>query len=132
MTEKSFVDLGREIGQLLEAKNLAYGNSFERSEDIIKILYPDGIPVQAYRDALALIRVIDKCFRIANAKGAFGEDPWRDIAGYSILSLWSEAKRRAAPGAQPELKIDLTGITGYAGNPVAPNMMLLGGLNADR
>ena len=95
MPEKSFVDLGREIGQLLEAKNLAYGNSFERSEDIIKILYPDGIPVQAYRDALALIRVIDKCFRIANAKGAFGEDPWRDIAGYAMLSLWSQQNTEA-------------------------------------
>jgi hypothetical protein len=92
MNEKSFVDLGREIGQLLEAKNLAYGNSFERSEEIIRILYPDGIPVQAYQDALAMIRIIDKLFRIANAKGAFGEDPWRDIAGYAILSLWSASK----------------------------------------
>lgn len=127
MPEKSFVDLGHDIGQLLEAKNLAYGNSFERSEEIIKILYPAGIPVEAYKDALAVTRIIDKLFRIANAKGAFGEDPWRDIAGYSILSLWSEAKRRAPEC--PELKIDLNlPIEFHTTGTIAGS---LGGLNVE-
>ena len=31
---------------------------------------------------LAITRVVDKLFRIANRKDAFGENPWQDIAGY--------------------------------------------------
>ena len=38
-----------------------------------------------YRDMLAITRVVDKLFRIANKKEAFGENPWQDIAGYGIL-----------------------------------------------
>lgn len=34
---------------------------------------------------LAIVRVFDKMMRIATDKDAFGEDPWRDIAGYAIL-----------------------------------------------
>jgi len=32
-----------------------------------------------------LLRVIDKLFRIASQKEAFGENPWQDIAGYGLL-----------------------------------------------
>ena len=93
--KKTFIDIGHEIGQLLEAKNLAYGNSFERSGEVMAILYPNGVPPEGHKDALAIVRIIDKLFRIANAKGAFGEDPWRDIAGYAMLSLWSQQNAEA-------------------------------------
>lgn len=83
----NFEEIGRSIGQLVKEKNVAYGNSFARAEEIIKVLYPDGIQVSQYTDMLALIRVIDKMFRIANKKDAFGESPWRDIAGYGILGV---------------------------------------------
>lgn len=32
-----------------------------------------------------VVRVVDKLFRIANHKDAFGENPWADIAGYAVL-----------------------------------------------
>ena len=38
-------------------------------------------------DMLAITRVIDKLFRIATKKDAFGESPWRDICGYAILGI---------------------------------------------
>ena len=57
------------------------------SQEIIKVLYPNGIQPKQYRDMLAIVRVIDKLFRIANNKDAFGESPWRDIAGYSLLGI---------------------------------------------
>jgi selenophosphate synthase len=76
-----------EIGKLVAQKNSAYGSSFAQAHRILQVLYPNGIKVEQYTDALAIIRVIDKLFRIANAKDAFGESPWRDITGYGILGV---------------------------------------------
>jgi hypothetical protein len=38
-----------------------------------------------YQDLGAMIRILDKFFRIATKKDAFGESPWTDVAGYAIL-----------------------------------------------
>jgi len=95
MNEKSFIAIGHEIGELLCKKNAAYGNSFEESGKILKVLFPEGVPVEKYQDFLTITRVIDKLFRIATDKNAFSEDPWRDVAGYAILSLWSQQKETA-------------------------------------
>ena len=83
----SYEDIGSDIGRLVKEKNEAYGDSFGQASRILEVLYPDGIPVNQYKDALAIIRVIDKLFRLANDKDAFGESPWRDICGYSILGV---------------------------------------------
>lgn len=91
----SFAEIGTEIGKLVEEKNAAYGSSFQRSGDVMRILYPDGIPPEKLDDALAVIRVIDKLFRIAHAANAFGESPWKDLAGYGILG--EERARRTRP-----------------------------------
>ncbi len=80
-----FEEIGAKVGKLVDKKQKAYGRSFDRSGDIIKILYPHGIRLEQYDDLLAMIRVIDKLFRIANQKEAFGENPWQDIAGYGLL-----------------------------------------------
>ena len=79
--------VGQEIGKLVTKKQEAYGDSFEKSPEILEILYPNGIKVEEYKDFLAIIRVIDKLFRIANKKDAFGESPWKDICGYALLSI---------------------------------------------
>lgn len=85
--EGRFAQIGKEIGELVEEKNAAYGNSFGKVAEFLKILWPDGIPVEAYTDALCTVRMFDKLMRIANKKDAFGESPYRDIAGYSILGV---------------------------------------------
>jgi len=81
----TYRETAEEIGRLVEEKNEAYGNSFAKSEEMLKILYPDGIPEDSYEDVLLLARIFDKMMRIANKKEAFDEDPYRDIAGYGIL-----------------------------------------------
>ena len=74
------------IAALVSEKQRAYGNSFGKSSEVIRILYPDGISREQYVDALAVIRVIDKLFRIATDRDALGESPWQDIAGYALLA----------------------------------------------
>lgn len=79
-----FGKLGLEIGKMVDIKNEQYGDSFFKSHEILKILYPNGINTDQYQDMLAVIRIIDKLFRIA--EGCKGdESPARDIAGYGIL-----------------------------------------------
>jgi hypothetical protein len=85
--KKNYEKIATEIGKLVQDKNDAYGDSFGQSCRILEVLYPDGIKPFQYRDALAITRVIDKLFRLANKKDAFGESPWRDICGYSILGV---------------------------------------------
>ena len=81
----SFKKLGQEIGQLVDDKQAAYGDSFGKSGAVLRILYPDGVGPGQYDDMLAVVRIVDKLFRIATDKDAFGESPYRDICGYSML-----------------------------------------------
>ena len=87
-----YVKIGNEIGSLVKEKQEAYGDSFSKSCDVLKILYPNGITPDKYRDLLTITRVIDKLFRIATKKDALGENAWQDIAGYAILSVWRDAE----------------------------------------
>ena len=89
---KKYHEIGEEIGRLVQEKNEAYGDSFGQACRILEVLYPDGIQPAQYRDALAITRVIDKLFRLANKKDAFGESPWRDICGYAILGISNDFK----------------------------------------
>ena len=87
-----FEKIGTEIGKLVDEKNTAYGSAFEKSEEILKVLYPEGIEPEQYKDMLAVTRIIDKLFRIATKKDAFGESPFKDIAGYGILGVANDKK----------------------------------------
>ncbi len=95
MTEnKKYQEIGEDIGKLVQEKNEAYGDSFGQACRILEVLYPNGINPKQYRDALAITRVIDKLFRLANKKDAFGESPWRDICGYSILGVANDESEK--------------------------------------
>ena len=94
VTEESpFIVIGKEIGELVTQKNLAYGDSYAKSERIMKELYPNGVKPEQYRDMMAVIRVIDKLFRIATRKNAFGESPWKDISGYGVLGVFNDQSK---------------------------------------
>ena len=84
---KNYENIGMQIGKLVQEKNEAYGDSFGRACEILEVLYPEGIKPEQYRDALAITRLIDKLFRLANKKDAFGESPWKDICGYAMLGI---------------------------------------------
>ena len=81
----NFITLAEQVGTLVAQKNIAYGDSFRRSGEILAILYPEGVATGQYEDMLGVVRIIDKLFRIAN--GDHTEDPWQDIAGYGILGM---------------------------------------------
>jgi hypothetical protein len=84
-TENPYIKTAEEIGTLVAEKNQAYGDSFGRSGDVLRVIYPDGIKPEQYDDALAVVRILDKLFRIANDGCAFGESPFLDITGYGLL-----------------------------------------------
>lgn len=84
-TEGKYKLIGETIGKLVDEKNKAYGDSFNKSSEFLKILYPNGVNAEQYSDLLGIIRVFDKLMRIATDKDALGENPWNDIVGYGIL-----------------------------------------------
>lgn len=90
--EGKYENTGRSIGRLVDEKNKAYGDAFNKSSEFLKILYPDGVRPEQYDDMLATVRVFDKLMRIAHQKNAFGENPWKDVAGYGILKAEDESK----------------------------------------
>lgn len=92
-----YTELGSQIGTLVASKQAAYGDSFGKSGQVLRILYPDGIPPEKLDDALTIVRVVDKLFRIATARDALGEDPWKDIAGYALLSVARTGAERNLP-----------------------------------
>ena len=67
-----YEETAEEIGKLVSEKNQAYGSSFAESHKILSVLYPNGIKPEQYTDALAVIRVLDKLFRIATDRDALG------------------------------------------------------------
>ena len=74
---------------LVGKKNQVYGNAAGKTKQFLQLLYPKGVPVEAYDDMLLLVRVFDKQMRIATAQGQLdplGEDPWSDILGYSAIA----------------------------------------------
>ena len=85
METGKFERIATELGALVEEKNRCYGDSFAKCNQFLALLYPNGIRPDQYGDALAMVRIFDKQMRIATRKDAFGESPYRDIAGYGIL-----------------------------------------------
>ena len=96
---------------LLEEKAKNYGPSFKAVAEIMRVLFPNGIPVAAYGDAGLMIRVLDKFARLAYSKrreddALWGtlvdrENPWKDILGYAALAVeanggWSSASEEAS------------------------------------
>lgn len=80
-----YEEVGAAIGRLVDAKQKAYGRSFDKLGDVFRVLYPHGIKPDQYDDVLAITRIMDKLFRIATHKNAFGESPWADVVGYALL-----------------------------------------------
>ena len=82
-----FENIGRSLGEMVDGKREAYGSSSTVATTIMKLLYPNGITIEQMHDTLLVVRVLDKLCRIANKKDAFGENPWADICGYSMIGM---------------------------------------------
>tara|TARA_R110000765_G_scaffold188833_1_gene294202 strand:- start:405 stop:692 length:288 start_codon:yes stop_codon:yes gene_type:complete len=86
MTNK-FSDIGAEVGKLVSDKQRAYGDSFGRSGECLRQMFPEGIQPDQYDDLLTIARILDKLFRIANNPTAFDENPYQDIVGYGLMGM---------------------------------------------
>lgn len=95
-SEPDYEALGSDIGRLVDSKQQAYGDSFGKSGKVMRVLYPNGISPAQMDDALTLVRILDKMFRIAQngTRDPMGESPYRDIAGYALLAC---ARKEADP-----------------------------------
>lgn len=96
-----YQEIADDIANLVHAKNQAYGDSFGKSGDVLKILYPNGIGVSQLDSALFVIRVLDKLFRIATDNDPTGETPSNDITGYGFLEIHRLAMERQAKVPPP-------------------------------
>ena len=83
----AIMEAAKDLAELVVNKNAAYGNAFEKSREILKVLYPTGLTPAQYKHALAITRIADKLCRIATDEHAFNEEPWKDIAGYALRAL---------------------------------------------
>ena len=82
-----FSQLGDNVGKLVHEKRLAYGDSFGRSGECLRQMFPEGIRPDQYDDLLTIARILDKLFRVANDPRAFDENPYQDIVGYGLLGM---------------------------------------------
>jgi hypothetical protein len=87
-TMPDYTEIGQSVGKLVDAKQAAYGDAISKTGAIMRVLYPQGVLVEKLDDMLLVVRVLDKLCRITNGdKKAFGESPWRDVAGYGLLGM---------------------------------------------
>ena len=80
MSNDSYDSIGWDVGQLVQSKQRAYGDSFGRSGECLRQMFPEGIKLNQYDDLLTIARILDKLFRIANDPKAFSENPWQDLS----------------------------------------------------
>ena len=90
ITEDDLREVASSMSSLVIEKRRAYGDSFTKSGEILSILYPDGVPPEAFSDMLAIVRILDKLVRISTSAGfadVMNESPWKDICGYAMLGI---------------------------------------------
>ena len=98
----SYKQLAFELGSLVDTKNKAYGNSFNKTAEMIKLFLQDyqnedgtfTIPECMVEVISRQTRFIDKQSRIFNNPSGdlMGESPYSDMAGYSLLGMMSDMK----------------------------------------
>ena len=89
---RSFQELAKGIADLVAEKEKAYGSAFDKAGDFMRILYPEGIKPEQYKDMLSNVRIFDKLMRIATSYEGTEEkkiDAYSDIMGYALLGLRS-------------------------------------------
>ena len=109
-TKGGFEQRGQKIGALVDSKQAQYGDAIQVSEEILRVLYPDGVPANKQGDMLLIVRIIDKLCRLTRGNGEGGEDAWADIAGYGLLGMrhreQADAVERINPSATEEEVIE--------------------------
>lgn len=89
-----FENKGTKLGQLVDKKQAAYGDSIKKTSQLMKVFMQDYevndnyvIPKELLDHILLQVRIIDKQNRIfSNPKGdLMDESPYSDLSGYGLL-----------------------------------------------
>ena len=103
----NFAEIGADVGKLVHDKRLAYGDSFGRSGECLRQMFPEGIKPDQYDDLLTIARILDKLFRIANNPTAFDENPYQDIVGYGLMGM-NRHNSSATKGLDPHVESNIS------------------------
>lgn len=82
------------MGELVDKKAAAYGNSLDRGAEVMALLCPDGVKPEQYFDFVIASRIFDKIARKLTNNDAFGENPWIDVIGHAMVALRHEEERK--------------------------------------
>ena len=78
----NYEELGREIGELVDVKNIQYGEAFAVTGEFLRLLYPQGMTPTDFNHALIFARMFDKMVRISSPNRQLdSENPYSDLAG---------------------------------------------------
>lgn len=97
--------MAKGIADLVSEKEKAYGSAFDKAGDFLKVLYPNGIKSDQYKDMLCIVRVFDKLMRIATSYQGTEEkkiDAYSDMMGYALLGLRSSLIENNLPKFKSE------------------------------
>jgi len=86
-----WIERAKVIGELVANKQKQYGRSVNKTGNVLRILYPDGVATHQYDDVLLTVRILDKLSRIAqrgvDGQDLGGESPYQDLCRYALLGL---------------------------------------------
>ena len=81
-----FEEIGRSRGKLLDSKQKQYGSeAIPAVEEMMKILFPQGIPLEKIGESVLISRILEKLCRITFGDGSGDEDAFADIQGYGMI-----------------------------------------------
>jgi len=75
------------VSEITQMKSESYHDAMHKYKNILKIMFPDGIPVDRYEHLYPCLRILDKVVRILTGKNLKGDDDYLDIAGYAMNML---------------------------------------------
>jgi hypothetical protein len=87
--KRDFVKTAEAIGRLVEKKNNAYGDSFAKTGDVMRIFYPNGISPDQYDDALGIVRgigwaMVPECMGSSSVLAVFQADSLEHVVDDSF------------------------------------------------
>jgi len=91
--DNKYEKLAVEVAKIVKDKNEKYGDSYNDVPKILEFMYPNGIPITSYSDAMFVVRILDKLKRIATKNDKDGENPFKDITGYGLLALSQQEEK---------------------------------------
>lgn len=89
--EANFENVAKQIVDSVKAAERETGNCFTKSTEVIRILFPAGIPPGKEQEVASMLRIIDKMFRIANNPGSTATE-WQVLSAYALNAVKASAE----------------------------------------